>query len=475
MASLLTNASAQTALRQLRAVSKAGENVRAEISTGLKVRSPKQNAAFFIVSAKSKGDAAIMRGLRDNLTLARGAIDAAQVAGTQLNNIVTQLSDMVAAAQPGVAMKELNVTYDALIDQAREIIEAAEFQGVNLLASNETRTTVTDLDRSGNGFKLHTLSLQGGDFLKKAYNNAIIESGTEFVIQAENYTGKEDVGVDAWVPSTTEPGYLIWEDLPGPNKIYMTPADVTANSPRLDYRVQITNPGTYYVNVRGIGQGGAADSIHIGFEGNVLSGTGGVRIPNAGGNARWGGFDTLSGARVAVNIPTTGIYTINIWGREDGTLLDGIVFRQDPTVFGGSDPLPPSTSIAGNADLPFFSDLANGAERRETAGFVELLEAVTPESSRFAPEAAMTILDAARSKLNRFMSKLGSYETSVERKQDFLTDLSSNLDLSVSALIEADLAEASSRLQAIQVQGQLATQSLTIANQRPTSILSLFR
>ncbi|WP_268873736.1 flagellin, partial [Thalassobacter stenotrophicus] len=40
---------------------------------------------------------------------------------------------------------------------------------------------------------------------------------------------------------------------------------------------------------------------------------------------------------------------------------------------------------------------------------------------------------------------------------------------------DADMEEASARLQALQVQQQLATQSLSIANQAPQSILSLFR
>jgi flagellin len=42
-------------------------------------------------------------------------------------------------------------------------------------------------------------------------------------------------------------------------------------------------------------------------------------------------------------------------------------------------------------------------------------------------------------------------------------------------MIDADMNEESTRLQAFQVQQQLATQALSIANQAPQSILSLFR
>jgi flagellin len=41
--------------------------------------------------------------------------------------------------------------------------------------------------------------------------------------------------------------------------------------------------------------------------------------------------------------------------------------------------------------------------------------------------------------------------------------------------VDADMEEASARLQALQVQQQLGTQALSIANQQPQSLLALFR
>ena len=45
----------------------------------------------------------------------------------------------------------------------------------------------------------------------------------------------------------------------------------------------------------------------------------------------------------------------------------------------------------------------------------------------------------------------------------------------IGALIDADLAKESARLQALQIRQQLGTQSLSIANQAPQSLLSLFK
>ena len=49
------------------------------------------------------------------------------------------------------------------------------------------------------------------------------------------------------------------------------------------------------------------------------------------------------------------------------------------------------------------------------------------------------------------------------------------LETGLGALVDADLAMESARMQALQIKQQLGTQSLSIANQAPQSLLSLFR
>ncbi|MCE8421306.1 flagellin, partial [Rhodovulum sulfidophilum] len=45
----------------------------------------------------------------------------------------------------------------------------------------------------------------------------------------------------------------------------------------------------------------------------------------------------------------------------------------------------------------------------------------------------------------------------------------------IGSMVDADMEAASAKLQALQVQQQLATQSLSIANQAPQNILTLFK
>jgi flagellin len=53
--------------------------------------------------------------------------------------------------------------------------------------------------------------------------------------------------------------------------------------------------------------------------------------------------------------------------------------------------------------------------------------------------------------------------------------LTDSLKSGIGSLVDADMEAASARLQALQVQQQLGTQALSIANQAPQNILSLFR
>ncbi|WP_341233005.1 flagellin [uncultured Sulfitobacter sp.] len=78
-----------------------------------------------------------------------------------------------------------------------------------------------------------------------------------------------------------------------------------------------------------------------------------------------------------------------------------------------------------------------------------------------------SVIDAA--------TDLGIVEKSIETQQNFLNELTDRLDAGVGSMIDADMEEEAARLQSLQVQQQLSTQSLSIANQAPQNILSLFK
>ncbi|MEM9286035.1 MAG: flagellin, partial [Pseudomonadota bacterium] len=112
----------------------------------------------------------------------------------------------------------------------------------------------------------------------------------------------------------------------------------------------------------------------------------------------------------------------------------------------------------------------------DATGFRSVARQIEVEDTSTANvQAGFVLADTLISRVNVAATVVGVFESTLESRQTFLSDLTDSLELGVAALTEADLNEESSTLQALQVQEQLAVQALSIANQRPQTILSLFR
>jgi flagellin len=92
-----------------------------------------------------------------------------------------------------------------------------------------------------------------------------------------------------------------------------------------------------------------------------------------------------------------------------------------------------------------------------------------------AAATALAAIDAALVTVNSGLSELGAQAKQIETHNTFVSKLMDSLETGIGKLVDADLAKESARLQALQVQQQLGAQSLSIANQAPQIILSLFR
>lgn len=78
-----------------------------------------------------------------------------------------------------------------------------------------------------------------------------------------------------------------------------------------------------------------------------------------------------------------------------------------------------------------------------------------------------TAIDAA--------AAFGSAQKSITGQAEFVKSLVDAMNSGIGSLVDADMEAASARLQALQVQQQLGVQALSIANQTPQALLSLFR
>jgi flagellin len=88
---------------------------------------------------------------------------------------------------------------------------------------------------------------------------------------------------------------------------------------------------------------------------------------------------------------------------------------------------------------------------------------------------AIAEVDAAITKLNTNAAYLGAKQNQLTGMSTYTSQLSTALTAGIGALTDADMAAESAKLQSLQTRQSLAIQSLSIANQQPQSIMTLFR
>jgi flagellin len=90
-------------------------------------------------------------------------------------------------------------------------------------------------------------------------------------------------------------------------------------------------------------------------------------------------------------------------------------------------------------------------------------------------ESYIAGVDAAISEMTDAATTLGAAKARIGIQQDFVKGLMDAISRGVGQLVDADMNEESTRLQALQVKQQLGVQALGIANSSSQTILSLFR
>ncbi|WP_173934798.1 flagellin [Chelativorans sp. Marseille-P2723] len=84
-------------------------------------------------------------------------------------------------------------------------------------------------------------------------------------------------------------------------------------------------------------------------------------------------------------------------------------------------------------------------------------------------------IEAALATMSTAAANLGSAKNRLDLQKDFVSNLMDSIERGVGQLVDADMNEESTRLQALQVQQQLGIQALSIANQNAQNILALFQ
>lgn len=128
-----------------------------------------------------------------------------------------------------------------------------------------------------------------------------------------------------------------------------------------------------------------------------------------------------------------------------------------------------SFSNTGTTDLAVTGQFTNAG-----SGGLGALSAIDVSTGAGASAALGSIETMIQTSIDAAAS-FGSVGTRITTQMTFVGKLTDSMKTGIGSLVDTDMEEASARLQALQVQQQLATQSLSIANQQPQTLLSLFR
>ena len=145
MASIMTNASALTALQSLNATNKNLAVTQSRISTGYRVAEASDNAAYWSIATTMRSDHKALSTVQDSLGLGASKVDTAYTGMHKAIDTVNEIKvKLVAANGASDADKaKIDVEIKALQGQLKSYADAASFSGANWLSVDTTSATPT--------------------------------------------------------------------------------------------------------------------------------------------------------------------------------------------------------------------------------------------------------------------------------------------------------------------------------------------
>ena len=115
------------------------------------------------------------------------------------------------------------------------------------------------------------------------------------------------------------------------------------------------------------------------------------------------------------------------------------------------------------------------AENMSLDGTIVTLKSTATISTQAKASALVSTIQSSLTNVNSALAKLSAGAAKFSIQGTFAQKLSDTLTAGIGNLVDANMAQESAQLQSLQVKQQLGIQALSIANQAPQTILSLFR
>jgi flagellin len=189
-----------TALRSLTATNMALDKTQDRVSTGLRVGTAADNAAYWSIATTMRSDSSALSTVQDALGLGAATVDVAYTAVEAAIKTVQSIKDkLTAASQPGLDRAKIQTEITELQASLTGIASAASFQGQNWLSVdsaaagfNATKSVVSSITRSGGTFSVQTISIDTTTMIMFDANAAaagILDTNRDAVTGAVNAAG----------------------------------------------------------------------------------------------------------------------------------------------------------------------------------------------------------------------------------------------------------------------------------------------
>lgn len=425
MSSILTNNGAMVALQTMKAINKNMGQVQAEISTGKAVGSAKDNAAVWAISKTMESDVKGFKGISDSLSLGSSTIAVARSASEQITDLLTEIKGKIVASQEdNVDRVKIQADVTALRDQIGSIVGAAQFNGLNLLSNRQGGATVAQIvGNTGAGA-------------------GVLGSST---VQVLSSLDRSATGV--------------------------TSSSINVGKADLGTQARTAGAGTDLAATAVTGAGAIAAGA-----------TGTLTIVGDTATAARAGNRVLAGDTYSVSGLTGISATLSYVARDGDSVTDIAKALVDRVNFEAKKAgLNYSAAFSGTAGVAITNGTSAGITTATTTGSggtagggLELLRDIDVSTADSAAASLAAIEGLTQTAISA-AADFGTAQKRIDVQQSFVSSLVDSLKSGIGSMVDANMEEASARLQALQVQQQLATQSLSIANQAPQSILALFR
>jgi flagellin len=444
--SILTNASALSALQSLNMTEQNLSITQNQVSSGLAVANASQNAAYWSIGQQLNSDSGIVTATNSALSQSQALFDTATSAInsvlTTINSIQTALTEAANPTAGGPTISTLNTQLTSLSAQLTDAIAGASFNGTNILdgsiSSGSAMSFVSGFDASATGGTVQTIgfttqSLTGA----KGANTSATVVGPN-VTDSPTATSLQKMFNAFATQTATAASY-------GQDFIATTADSLTVNS----VDVNGVSTATTYTGYDTNGNPATGTTAFTDTTAAIIAATATpaiaavTAVPASAGPPAVAAVVGVTGQTAVAAVPSNAFLGVSVTTTQPNTATAGIL-----------------TSGGFNMTLLGTGTNAAGAT----------LTGVTSINA----SAMLTAAGVAFAAVTSYAANIGATQDRMTAAATLNSALTTNYALGVSSLVDADMNVASTRLQALQTQQQLGIQSLSIANQNSQLILKLF-